>query len=491
MTLPHKDLREFLVEAEKQEELVRIKTEVHWNLEAGAIARRLCELGQGKSVKKGGTPAVLFEKITGYSPGYRIAANTHASVKRVAMMLGHKKPEEATYFELQDLYIRGVENPVKPVVVKNGPCKENKLTGKDVNLYKFPAPMVHDGDGGRYMCTWHFVITKDPETNWMNWGMYRAMVLDTRTLAGMMEPLRHISMMLRKYEAEDKPMPFAIAIGPDAICALTSVSPVPFGVAEADIAGGLGKRPVELVKCETNDLLVPANAEIVIEGIVPPKKRAYEGPFGEYTGYRASPRDLRPIYMVHAITYRNDPILTMSVMGVPVDDCDITGSIFLSAMIRKRLLEVGLPIIAVHMPPEAACNLLVVSTKTPSAGIAHSIRDVAFTTVLEQRFKKILVVNDDVDITNVNEVLHAFATRVHPVRGQHVSYEPSHPLFPFASLEERLDRTAPGCLYDGTWPTNWHPFVAVPPKSSFKTIYNKEIQETVVKRWEEYGLDHY
>ncbi len=488
MPFPHKDLREFLNEAEEQKELARVKSQVHWNLEAGAIARRLCELGLGRSVNKGGTPAVIFENIAGYPPGYRIAANTHASVKRVAMIMGHRKPEDATYFELQDMYLEGVNHPVKPVVVETGPCKENKLLGDDVNLYKFPAPMVHDGDGGRYMCTWHFVITRDPESDWLNWGMYRAMILDRRTLSGMMENLRHIAMHLRKYEAMDKPMPFAIAIGPDPICGLTSVSPVPFGVAEADVAGGLRKKPVELVKCETSDLLVPANAEIVIEGEVPPKKRAYEGPFGEYTGYRASPRDQRPVYLVKAITFRSDPILTMSNMGVPVDDCDITGSIFLSAMIKKNLLQAGLPVVAAHMPPEAACNLLVVSTKTPSAGIAHAIRNIAFTTVLEQRFKKILVVNDDVDITNVAEVLHAFSTRVHPVHGQHVSYEPSHPLFPFASLQERLDRTAPGCLYDGTWPTNWHPFVAVPPKSAFKTIYPKEVQDTVLKRWEEYGL---
>lgn len=488
MPYPHKDLREFLDDAEEQKELKRIKTEIHWNLEAGAIARRLCELGQGKSVKKGGTPGVLFEKITGYPPGYRIAANTHASLKRVAMILGHKNPEEASYFELQDLYLQGIAHPIKPEVVKTGPCKENKMMGKDVNLYKFPAPMVHDGDGGRYICTWHFVITKDPESDWVNWGMYRAMVLDRKSLSGMMEALRHIAMHLRKYEAMNKPMPFAIAIGPDPICALTSVSPAPFGVSEAEVAGGLRGKPVELVKCETNDLLVPANAEIVIEGEVPPKKLAYEGPFGEYTGYRASPRDLRPVYIVNAITYRNDPILTMSNMGVPVDDCDITGSVFLSAMIRKNLLGAGLPIVAAHMPPEAACNLLVVSTKTPSAHIAHSIRDIAFTTVLEQRFQKVFVVNDDVDITNVNEVLHALVTRVHPVNGQHISYEPSHALVPYASLQERLDRIAPKCLYDGTWPNNWHPFVAVPPKSAFKTIYPKEVQETVLKKWEEYGL---
>src|SRR3972149_9145730 len=107
MSFPHSDLRDFLTDAEGEKELARVGAEVHWNLEAGAIARRMCELGQGKSVKRGGTPAVLFEKITGYPAGFRIAANTHASLKRVAMIMGHKNPDEATYFDLQVVYREG------------------------------------------------------------------------------------------------------------------------------------------------------------------------------------------------------------------------------------------------------------------------------------------------------------------------------------------------------------------------------------------------
>jgi 4-hydroxy-3-polyprenylbenzoate decarboxylase len=489
MPYPYSDLREFLEDLKKEGELAEVDAEVDWNLEVGAITRRLSEMGMGRSVKAGGTPAVIFNKIKGY-PDYRICAVTHSNVKRVAMMSGHPDPDKATLDDLQDIFLEAMDNPIKPVVVskKDAPCKENKVFGDDCNLYDLPAPMIHDGDGGRYLCTFHLVSQKDPDTGWTNWGMYRAMIHDRRTMGGIMIPYQQgPSLYFEKYEPRNEPMPFAIAIAPDPLSLFYATCPVPAGVSEMDVIGGARKKPLEVVQCETCDLLVPASSEIVIEGVIPPKVRVHEGPFGEYTGYRASGRALQPVYVVKAITYRNNPILTMSNMGVPVDDCDIACGIGWAAKYKRDLQRDNIPVKSVNVMPEASTNLLVISTKTPYPRMAQRIMATVFTNPVSQFISSFLIVNEDVDVFDPVKVLHALVTRVHPENGVHVYHQTGNPLAPYGSLEERLSLTAPQILYDGTWPVDW-PKLNVPPLSSFKTIYPEETQNKVLKRWKEYGL---
>ena len=151
-------------------------------------------------------------------------------------------------------YLERKEKPLPPVTIKTGPCKENILLGDDVDVLKFPIPLIHGGDGGRYIGTWHTVITKDPESNWVNWGMYRLMVHDHNTLGCLFPLQQHIGQMYQKYEAMNKPMPVAVAIGGQPVIPLVSCVMLPPYVNEVDVAGGLQGAPIPLVKCETNDL---------------------------------------------------------------------------------------------------------------------------------------------------------------------------------------------------------------------------------------------
>ena len=473
---PFNDLREFIAKLEEEKDLVRIKQEVDWNLEVGAIIRRASETQ---------SPATLFEKIKGYPEGFRILGGPAASRGRLAVSLG--MPRNSSHAEMMDFYDYGFDHPIKPMLVSAGPCKENILKGKDVDLYKFPIPMLHDGDGGRYL-GWHVIIFKDLDSEWVNWGTYRVMIHNRNHFAGMIMPFNHGATIARKYEEVNKPVEFAIAVGGDPICAIMGTANVPYGVNETDIIGGMRRKPLELVKCETVDLMVPAAAEIVFEGHVLPGKRVDEGPFGEFTGYRASPRAPRLVYQVDCITYRNNPILPASCMGVPYDETSWTDSLNCSALIRKELRREGIPIVSVYNRPESSF-LVIITTKTPYPGIAHKIASIVWGTNVGHCRHKLMVMNDDIDPENLPEVVHAFASKCHPVRGTHVDDGAAgYPLIPFQNLEERLWSKGCNVLYDCTWPVDWPPEIAVPPRSAFKSIYPARVQEKVKSNWKNYGF---
>lgn len=472
-----KDNRDFIAALDNAREVQRIEQEVDWNLEAGAILRRTYERQ---------LPAPFFQKIRGYDSGYRMFGGTLSSLKRIAMAMGVKP--DTSYRDLMEEYLKRASKPIKPVLVKDAPCKENIHVGKDVNLLEFPAPMLHDGDGGRYLCTWHAVITKDLDIGWVNWAMTRAMIHTKNTMGGLIETRQHLGLHFDKYEARGKPMPFAISIGPDPLSALMACSKISYGVSEADITGALMGEPVKLVKCETVDLAVPATSEIVLEGEVLPGEREWEGPFGEYTGYRASPRDKRPVYRVKAITHRNAPILTISCMGVPIDDSAATSTLTMGAMYLKELRAKGLPVVDLYMYPECVAFLIVVSVKVKYAHeadrIAHTIwgGEAAF-------LPYVIVVEDDVDPSNWAQVFHALCTKCHPWRGiRRVEYSVGHPLIPFQNLQERKNKMGAMVYFDCTWPTDWDPSIAVPPRASFDKIYPKNVQEHVLANWKNYGF---
>jgi len=492
MPFPFDDLRTFLDECEQEGMLVKVKKEVDWDLEAGAIGRRLAELGRGRPVTEGGTPAVLFEKVKDYPKGFRLAAMQLGGIDRMAKAFGYdykgKHPSTIKEDVIQ-IVMNGFRNPIKPVLVdsKDAPCKQNKMIGDEVDLYKFPAPMIHDGDGGRYMGTWNFIITKDPDSNWVNWGTYRSMLHDKKTLGGIIEYQQDIGKHYQKYEAKNEPMPFAIVIGSDPLSFSIAGSPVPVGMSEADVVCGIRRKPLPVVKCETNNLAVPAGAEIVIEGFVPPHKRVWEGPYGEYTGYRGADRDRRPIYRVTAVTYRDAPILTFDPSGTPVTGF---GPAFAtSGMAVENLRRVGINARCWVMP-ESAHTIMVVAVKNPSPNVATMVKNTLTSQmgIMALWTFKFLIVNDDVDIYDPAEVVWAIGTRVHPRRGIIVSDEICGPLTPFASPEERRKRNAPHVTFDATWPLDWDPVIAVPQVSSFKVIYPQELQEKVLKNWKEYGL---
>lgn len=474
------DNRQYLDELAKNGDMVRVEQEVDWDLEAGAIVRRVCETG---------SPVPLFENIKGY-PGFRMSGALLSSYNRLAVALG--LDFNTPIPEIGKAYTERTQGePIPPVFVdnKNAPCKENILLGGDVDLFNLPIPMVHDGDGGRYAGTWHLVVAKHPDSGDINWGMYRLMVHDRRTMTGLVLPFSDMGkMFFGRCEPQNEALPFAVAIGPDPLSAMASSAPA--SIPEDQFVGMLRGKPVEMVKCETVDLEVPAHSEIIIEGHLVPNARLDEGPFGEYVGYRTSPRDKRMVYRVNCITYRNNAIMTMANMGMPTDEGQLLRSFSMALEMERLLRSQGIPITGVYMYPESTHHLVVVGVKPAYANIATQIANLVFGSKLSPWFYYVLVVEEDIDIYNWAEVMHAFATRCHPVTGIRV-YEHglASPVTPFLTTEDRLMLKGAQVLFDCTFPVHWDAKIDRPRLMSFRTGYPEDIIKRVEENWTAYGYN--
>lgn len=476
--MAYKDIREFCQAMAITGDLVNVKKEVDWDLEAAAITRRSTEqLG----------PAVMFEKVKDYPEGYRILGAQQATYRRVAMSLG--LPPDTPIPEIYKEYEVRDQHPIKPVIVKTGPCKENIMKGDDIDVMKFPAPYIHDGDGGRYLGTWDVIITRDPETGWNNWGMYRFMVHNGHVLTGDPTFTSHFALTMRnKYMPQNKRMPVAIVSGADPLCHMVATAGYGIGVDEVDYAGALRKSPVELVKAETSDLLVPANAEIVVEGEILPDAIGTEGPFGEYPGYRTGKARTGVVCLIKAITYRSSPILTMISLGIPVDDSSVSAALTASLAIKRRMKRHEIPVTDVYCPAEGVTHLVVVGVEKGGIKMAQQIKDII--TARRAAVNKVVVVDKDVDVFDMKQVIHALSVKCHPVRGivsNEIAAGKANELTPCYSREEREHKKGGAVVFDCTWPPEW-PKDTLPIKSSFNDIYPKEIQDKVLKNWKDYGL---
>ena len=473
--MPYKDVREFIAKLEAEGEMQRIEEEVDWNLEAGAIARRTLE-------EK--LPAPYFQKIKDSPHGFTLASGFLANHRRIAMAF--EMDPDTHPRQLIEEYLRRKKKQIKPVLVNEGPCKENIQIGEDVDLLKFPVPFIHGGDGGRYIGTWHLTVTKDADSDWTNWGMYRHMLHDKNTMGILALPPKHFALMYEqsceRCGIENMPMDVALVIGTEPISTFCSGTPMPYGVAEIDVAGGLRGEPVEVVKCETVDLTVPATAEIVIEGELVPGESMDEGPFGEYTGYRSGQAGPMPVIRVKAVTHRNDPIFTMSCMGIPVDDNHALFSVNKSAAFLEELRDRGLPVSGAYIFPEGVSHGIVVAVKPSYYGMAGEIAHVIWGSRHGCITPWVIVVEDDVDPFNMDEVLHAMMSKCHPSRGiVKVEQALAWPLFPWLSEYERGHRMGARVYFDCTWPVHWDPS-EVPARMSFKEAYPEEIQQKALEK---------
>jgi 4-hydroxy-3-polyprenylbenzoate decarboxylase len=477
--MSYKSHRDFFEVLDKEGELARVKKEVNWDVEVGAIGRKVYESSG---------PCLLFEKIKDYPAGFRISNGTTGTWPRVALAMN--LPKNTSVRDIYATYEKRLEKKIPPVTVGNAkaPCKENIMLGDKVDLYRFPAPMIHEGDGGRYIGTWDAVICKDLETGWQNWGMYRFMVHTKNWLTGWPQSTSQFAFIFnRSYRPLNKPMPVAVVLGADPMSHIIATAPIKPFEDEAACVGSFRGKPVDLVKCETSDLYVPAHAEIVIEGEVMPDRIAPDGPFGEYPGYRSGTMSNGIAVKVNAVTYRNDPILTMIALGTPPDDSSIAASLSAAVAMKKGLLRHGVPVTDVYVPPEGVTHLIIVGVKKGGTEIAKKVLD--YFTLRRIMTNKHIVVDEDVDVFNMGEVLHAFATRCHPGRG--IFYEHyegrSNSLTPFYSPEERSKLKGVSVVFDSTWPPEWPPEI-VPVKASYKTIYSAETQAYVEKNWKSYGI---
>jgi 4-hydroxy-3-polyprenylbenzoate decarboxylase len=471
-----KDLRSFLKAIEASGDLITVAQEVDWDLELCAFGRLACERD---------APAMLFTNVKDYGPDWSVFLNPIATWRRLAVALG--LPADTSVPELYRTYAEREQNLIPPKTVADAPCKEVRILGDKVDLFELPTPMVHEGDGGRYLGTWDLVVSKDPTTGWVNWGIYRFMVHNERLLTGFPRPTSHLGkMFLDHYVPKHQAMPIAIAIGCDLSSHLAAAATFKLGGNEAELAGGLGARPVELVKCETSDLYIPASAELVVEAEVLPDRIAQEGPYGEYPGYRTGEMGHSICARVTAITHRRQPIFTVDVTGLK--DCSsIVTSISGAVAIQRRLEKHGVPVAAVYVPPEGAVHLAIVSVRRGGAEVAE--RALQTLTARRALLSKIIVVDEDVDVFNLAAVLHAFSTKCHPGTGIHVTrYEGrANTLTPCYSQTERAARSGATAAFDATWPPEW-PREMIPVRATFDSSYPAEVQRRVLDRWKSLGL---
>ena len=442
---------------------------------------------EGKDPK----PTILFDEIPGYPKGYRTLFGMLGSTWRIAKTLG--LPEERIdclgvtdnwYKKAKDL------RPLAPRFVNSGPVMENTITGDQIDVLKFPIPRFHELDRNRYLGTAHAVIQRDPDDGWVNLGTYRVMVVDRNRLALHATPGKHGNILTyEKYFGRGKVMPIAIAIGLDPVLWWFSCqTDTPWGVSEYDAVGGIKGEPMEVIKGPHTGLPIPAHAEIVVEGECHPGEFVDEGPFGEWHGYYAN-RGLatvpEPMIRVKAVHHRNNPILTCSQPAVPPHTFTLMLAVADSAAIRRRLEAYGIPgIQAIWAHFTGSGGLFnVISIKQLYSGHAYQVGLIASQYSAEMGAYTI-VVEEDIDPSNLDQVLWAMVTRSRLDRAiqilPHCHTNNVHPAIPPGekrSTEKGKPLTAARVVIDAcrdlSWKEDWYPIARISP----------ELRAKITEKW--------
>jgi 4-hydroxy-3-polyprenylbenzoate decarboxylase len=422
--MKYSDLREFIAFLEQRGELVRIAQEVDPNLEMTEISDRTLRA-------KG--PALLFENPKGY--GTPVLCNLFGTPERVAMGMGQesvnalrdvgtllaflKEPEPPK--GLRDLWekrhdFKQVLNmPVKEV--SKAQCQEIVLEGDDVDLDKLPIQTCWPGDVGP-LVTWALAITRGPEKERQNLGIYRMQKISKNKLIMRWLAHRGGALDFRDFQKKNpgKPYPVAIALGADPATTLGAVTPVPDTLSEYAFAGLLRGEKTQVVKCIGSDLQVPASAEYILEGFLHPGEEAEEGPFGDHTGYYNEVETF-PVFTIDRITHRKDPIYHSTYTGRPPDEPAILG-VALNEVFVPILQKQFPEIVDFYLPPEGCSyRLAVVSMKKQYPGHAKRVMMGVWSFLRQFMYTKfVIVTDDDVDVRNWEDVIWAMTTRMDPTR---------------------------------------------------------------------------
>jgi 4-hydroxy-3-polyprenylbenzoate decarboxylase len=317
-----------------------------------------------------------------------------------------------------------------PTYVSDAPVKENVIKGDDVDVLEFPVPFWHELDGGRYIGTGDAVITRDPEEKWINVGVYRIEAHSKNTVGFNPLPGRHAYINAQRYWGKGEACPVAVALGQEPLLYAAACNPVPWGVSEYDYAGGIKGEPIKVTSGAYTDLPIPATAEIVLEGESPPpdKEAAPEGPFGEWFGYYAGVRNLKPMIKIKTILYRNNPILQGNPSLKPPAQGHSLGSTLTTAASIWNSLDAHIPNVkGVWVPPEVSASralVTVVSIKQSYGGHAKQAGLLAMGSLAGYSFNRfVVIVDEDIDPSNLGEVAWAIATRCDPAVGINVITE--------------------------------------------------------------------
>ena len=424
-----RDLREFLSMLEASGDLVRIKEEIDPNLEMTEIADRTL---------RGGGPALLFENPKGYD--MPLLANLFGTEKRVAQGMGADSIEALREIGELLAYLRQPDPPkgmrdlidkapllkkvlnMWPKTISRPPCQDVVIDGDAIDLNTLPIQTCWPGDVGP-LVTWPLVITRGPEKPRMNLGIYRMQLIGRNKLIMRWLSHRGGALDFRDWclKRPGEPYPVAIALGADPATTLGAVTPVPDALSEYAFAGLLRGGKTELANCLTprckdNELLVPANSEIILEGYIDPEEMADEGPFGDHTGYYNEVESF-PVFTVEKMTTRKNPIYHSTYTGRPPDEPAILG-VALNEVFVPLLQKQFPEIVDFYLPPEGCSyRMAVVSMRKEYPGHAKRVMLGIWSFLRQFMYTKFIIVTDeDVDVRNWEDVIWAMTTRMDPRR---------------------------------------------------------------------------
>jgi UbiD family decarboxylase len=408
-SLSYQDFRSFIEEAKKVSDW-RLIEGADWDAEIGAVIESTAELISQP-------PMLVFDRIKGYPPGFRVVSLPYAAYKRVAVALG--LPVDKSKLEILRLAARKISSvkPIAPKEVDTSPIMENVMQGSEVDLLKFPSLRFHEKDGGRYFGPGGGLINADPDSGYVNTGTYRMQLHDRNTLGLWMSPGQNGRQICMKYWERGKACPMVATYGQHPLVFMPSYTKFPYGRSEMEVSGGLIGRPLEILKGPLTGLPIPASSEIAIEGEIPPpsEEARDEGPFGEWPGYYSGGTigtgEPQPVIRVKAVYYRNDPILEDEAPlwpGAVKMDLHVS-----SGVLWDQLESAGIQdIVGVYNHTSYLC---VVAIKQKYAGHAKQAGMAALSCSAGARNGRyVVVVDEDIDPTNIKEVLWAMMTRVDP-----------------------------------------------------------------------------
>ncbi|KAH7270913.1 putative 3-octaprenyl-4-hydroxybenzoate carboxy-lyase [Fusarium solani] len=490
------DFRTFIDVLREDGDLAEIDRQVDPHLEVGAIVRRVSEVN-GK--------APLFNNVKGAKDGlWRMFGNA-ASLRaheeqrygRIARSLG--LPVNSSWKAILERTQEGkARPPLAPRILSTGPCKQNQILQKAIDLHRLPAPLLHQRDGGKYLQTYGLHVLQTPDASWTNWSIFRGMIHDSRRLVCLVGSGQHNSIIRDKWLAEGKTeMPWALAMGVPPAASLAAASPIPEGVSEGEYVGALVGQPLDMVKCELSDLLVPANSEIVFEGTFSLKDKAYEGPFEDYLGLHFDhDKYLHPLFTVNAITYRDDAILPVSVPGRITDESHTTASLA-SEELLTLLKHHDLPIRDAFAPLESMatwCALQVdvdklAKMKTNSKDFCEKLGRIAFNDKSCMLINRILLFGHDVDITNFKDIIWALVTRCRPGQDEYLFEDvASFPMTPYMSHGSGDPKKGGKVISDCLFPMEYEGkrlFSGV----DFERSYPEDVKNRVRSNWTAMGFE--
>ncbi|KJY91960.1 MULTISPECIES: 4-hydroxy-3-polyprenylbenzoate decarboxylase [Pseudoalteromonas] len=422
--MKYQDLRDFIAQLEKQGELVRVKQPISTKLEMTEIADR--------TLRAGG-PAILFENPVGYD--IPVLANLFGTPKRVAMGMGQSDVSELREVGKLLAFLKEPDPPkgIKEAIgqlpvfkqvlnmpakeVKKAPCQEVVLSGDEVDLTKLPIQHCWPGDAAP-LITWGLTVTKGPYKKRQNLGIYRQQLLGKNKIIMRWLSHRGGALDFQEWckEHPGEPYPVSVALGADPATILGAVTPVPDTLSEYAFAGLLRGSKTQVVKSISNELQVPASAEIVLEGYIQPGELAPEGPYGDHTGYYNEVDDF-PVMTVTHITHRKDPIYHSTYTGRPPDEPAILG-VALNEVFVPILQKQFPEIVDFYLPPEGCSyRMAVVTMKKQYPGHAKRVMMGVWSFLRQFMYTKFVIVcDDDVNARDWNDVIWAITTRMDPAR---------------------------------------------------------------------------